>query len=234
MYELQFYGRASAQTNIIHSAANDTIYMMKDGSPLVLTTTNSNGIGTLDFTQFDDGVTYKLYSSVAKDPNNLSNDYSKDIRITKNKYGCTTEAYLMPDAVKTLYWYGNMDPDAEIMSTSNGWSNGVYNFSNPTFNTNDIYLSPTGSDYPASGIAFKDAITANKIFIVGKGVSVNSGFGCHLRTEKVTTSDSHSAILTGGNVLNMAKKELSNPFTGYFDFSAGRGTTCNINAAWYE
>ena len=103
---LQFYGRASAQTNIIHSAANDTIYMMKDGSPLVLTTTDSNGVGTLDFTQFDDGVTYTLYSSVAKDPNNLSNDYSKNIRITKNKYGCTTEAYLMPDAVKTLYWYG--------------------------------------------------------------------------------------------------------------------------------
>ena len=104
--KLQFYGRASAQTNIIHSAANDTIYMMKDGSPVVLTTTDSNGVGTLDFTQFDDGVTYTLYSSVAKDPNNLSNDYSKDIRITKSKYGCTTEAYLMPDAVKTLYWYG--------------------------------------------------------------------------------------------------------------------------------
>ena len=103
---IQFYGRASSQTNIIHSAANDTIYMMKDGSPVVLTTTDSNGVGTLDFTQFDDGVTYTLYSSVAKDPNNLSNDYSKDIRITKSKYGCTTEAYLMPDAVKTLYWYG--------------------------------------------------------------------------------------------------------------------------------
>ena len=101
---IQFYGRASAQTNIIHSAANDTIYMMKDGSEVVLTTTDSNGVGTLDFTQFDDGVTYTLYSSVAKDPNNLSNDYSKNIRITKNKYGCTTEAYLMPDGA--IYWYG--------------------------------------------------------------------------------------------------------------------------------
>ena len=101
---IQFYGRASAQTNIIHSAANDTIYMMKDGSEVVLTTTDSNGVGTLDFTQFDDGVTYTLYSSVAKDPNNLSNDYSKNIRITKSKYGCTTEAYLMPDGA--IYWYG--------------------------------------------------------------------------------------------------------------------------------
>lgn len=119
---IQFYGRASSQTNIIHSAANDTIYMKKDGSPSVLTTTDSNGVGTLDFTQFDDGVTYTLYSSVAKDPNNLSNDYSKNIRITKNKYGCTTEAYLMPDPVKTLYWYG-CKPYA-------------YNTNNITFNTN--------------------------------------------------------------------------------------------------
>ena len=96
--------------------------MNKNGSPVVLTTTDSNGVGTLDFTQFDDGVTYTLYSSVAKDPNNLSNDYSKNIRITKNKYGCTTEAYLMPDAVKTLYWYG-CKPYA-------------YNTNNITFNTN--------------------------------------------------------------------------------------------------
>lgn len=119
---LQFYGRASAQTNIIHSAANDTIYMNKNGSPVVLTTTDSNGVGTLDFTQFDDGFTYTLYSSVAKDPNNLSNDYSKNIRVTKNKYGCTTEAYLMPDPVKTLYWYGCRPYE--------------YNKNNITFNTN--------------------------------------------------------------------------------------------------
>ena len=120
--ELQFYGRASAQTNIIHSAANDTIYMKKDGSPVVLTTTDSNGVGTIDFTQFDDGVTYTLYSSVAKDPNNQSNDYSKNIRVTKSKYGCTTEAYLIPDPVKTLYWYGCRPYE--------------YNKNNITFNTN--------------------------------------------------------------------------------------------------
>lgn len=128
---LQFYGRASAQTNIIHSAANDTIYMMKDGSQEILTTTDSNGVGTLDFTQFDDGVTYTLYSSVAKDPNNLSNDYSKNIRITKNKYGCTTEAYLMPDGA--IYWYGYKKYTLSPYSKS------------PTFNTNDISSSPTGT-----------------------------------------------------------------------------------------
>ena len=234
MFELQFYGRASAQTNIIHSAANDTIYMNKNGSPVVLTTTDSNGVGTLDFTQFDDGVTYTLYSSVAKDPNNLSNDYSKNIRITKNKYGCTTEAYLIPDGA--IYWYGYMDPDAEIMSTSNGWTNGNYNFPNPTFNTNDIYLSPTGSGYPVSGIGFKNVITANKIFIVGKGYIGDSEIGCSLFKSKILNGSNQiaKAKLTGGNILNMAKKELSDPKDGYFCVIAGTGTTSNINASWYE
>ena len=32
----------------------------------------------------------------------------------------------------------------------------------------------------------------------------------------------------------MAKKELSNPSTGYFCVIAGRGSTGNINAAWLE
>ena len=105
--------------------------MMKDGSPLVLTTTDSNGVGTLDFTQFDDGVTYKLYSSVAKDPNNLSNDYSKDIRITKNKYGCTTEAYLMPEGA--VYWYGYK---GYIIST-------IQN--SPNYDTNNISNNPPGT-----------------------------------------------------------------------------------------
>ena len=139
--ELQFYGRASAQSNIIHSAANDTIYMMKDGSPLVLTTTNSDGVGTLDFTQFDDGVTYKLYSSVAKDPNNLSNDYSKDIRITKNKYGSTTEAYLMPDGA--IYWYGNICNWLTGGIVKSG-HNSDHTMNDIIFNTSSFTLSANG------------------------------------------------------------------------------------------
>ena len=143
----------------------------------------------------------------------------------------------MPDAVKTLYWYGNMDPDAEILSTSNGWSNGSYAFINPTFNTNDIYISLPGSDWPCGGIAFKNVITANKIFVVGKGHYIeNGGFGCTLCKIKNPQINNQlaRANLTGGNVLNMAKAELSDPKDGYFSANAGRGTTCNIYAAWYE
>ena len=157
--ELQFYGRASAQTNIIHSAANDTIYMMKDGSQEVLTTTDSNGVGTLDFTQFDDGVTYTLYSSVAKDPNNLSNDYSKNIRITKNRHGCTTEAYLMPDGA--IYWYGNICNWLTGGLVKSGNSQG-HTTNDIIFNTSSFTLSANGAN---QDWGFQ---TANKIKITNE------------------------------------------------------------------
>ena len=205
---LQFYGRASAQTNIIHSAANDTIYMMKDGSPLVLTTTDSNGVGTLDFTQFDDGVTYKLYSSVSKDPNNLSNDYSKDIRITKNKYGCTTEAYLMPDAVKTLYWYGYIDDSRiEACTVDNGWPYGV----GATFNTNDIRLY-TSSTSQIAGIGAKGSINMSdytKLTVINNGITINGGtYGaCGCDSTKVINIENIGTYTTAG--LNKKEFDIS-------------------------
>lgn len=206
---IQFYGRASSQTNIINSAANDTIYMNKDGSPVVLTTTDSNGVGTLDFTQFDDGVTYTLYSSVAKDPNNLSNDYSKNIRITKNKYGCTTEAYLMPDPVKTLYWYGYMDDSMiEACTVDNGWPYGV----GATFNTNDIRLY-TSSSSQIAGIGAKGSINISdytKLTVINNGITINGGtYGaCGCDSTKVTNIENIGTYTTAG--LNKKEFDISN------------------------
>lgn len=199
---LQFYGRASAQTNIIHSAANDTIHMMKNGSPVVLTTTDSNGVGTLDFTQFDDGVTYTLYSSVAKDPNNLSNDYSKNIRITKNKYGCTTEAYLMPDPVKTLYWYGYIGTvngiTIEPCTIANGWSYGY----GATFNTNEIDISSTRDTGKIYGVGTKQAVPLanySTLTIINTGVSAAGTYAqIGADSTKVTNIDNVGTYTVSG------------------------------------
>lgn len=200
---IQFYGRTSAQTNIIHSAANDTIYMMKDGSEVILTTTDSNGVGTLDFTQFDDGVTYTLYSSVAKDPNNLSNDYSKNIRITKSKYGCTTEAYLMPDAVKTLYWYGYIGTvngiTVEPCTIANGWSYGY----GATFNTNEIDISSTSDTSKIYGVGTKQAIPLvnySTLTVINTGVTAAGGTYAQIgaNSTKVTNSDNVGTYTVSG------------------------------------
>ena len=132
LWDLQFY--AKLDKTIIHSAPLDTIYYMDNGSPITLCTTNRDGIGELDLSGLEDGI-YILYSSVAKDPSNLSNDYSKAIRITKSPYGETKEMYLMPS--NALYWYGN---------TCDGWTNNGYGYSSMntgdlTFNTNNILMS---------------------------------------------------------------------------------------------
>ena len=69
--ELQFYGRKSTSyAGIIHSAPNDTLYIMQSGSPVTLCTTDSNGIGEVDWSEFSTG-NIAIYSSVAKNPDNL-------------------------------------------------------------------------------------------------------------------------------------------------------------------
>lgn len=228
---IQFYGRASAQTNIIHSAANDTIYMMRDGSQEVLTTTDSNGVGTLDFTQFDDGVTYTLYSSVAKDPNNLSNDYSKNIRITKNRHGCTTEAYLMPDAVKTLYWYGYIGTvngiTVEPCTIANGWSYGY----GATFNTNEIDISSTSDTSKIYGVGTKQAVPLvnySTLTIINTGVSAAGGTYAQIgaNSTKVTNSDNVGTYTVSG--LNKKIIDISTWSSTYYLSIANAANTRHL------
>ena len=73
--ELQFYGRHTAQTDIIVSAPNDTVYYMDNGSPVTIATTDSNGIGSVDWSDYA-GQTLTLYSTV--------NQTSKTVYITAN------------------------------------------------------------------------------------------------------------------------------------------------------
>lgn len=137
--ELQYYD-TTVQTNVVHSCANDTIYYMEDGSPVIVATTNSDGDGVLDFSSLEDKE-YTFYSSVAKNPSNLSNDYSKTIRITKSEFGGTSEMYLMPDNDNMLYWFGLEYKPISFDRNGNG---GYVNK-----NTNNIsighYLSTTGN-----------------------------------------------------------------------------------------
>lgn len=232
VHAMQFYGRASAQTNIIHSAANDTIYMMKNGSPSVLTTTDSNGVGTLDFTQFDDGVTYKLYSSVAKDPNNLSNDYSKDIRITKNKYGCTTEAYLMPDGA--IYWYGNICNWLTGGLDKSLWIDG--NANSYTLNTHDYDFHCKINTAYEPAYYYKNNITCrgyNTIKTIAKGEYQRARVGVFDSKNTHTMSKISDNYLESSYALysvDVSNYQSSYPNLGTF----GSDLHLNIHALWLE
>lgn len=141
-YELQFYGRTDITENQIdiYSAASDTVYYMDNGSPVTVCTTDTTGHGTVSKSSLPNG-TYTLYSTVAKDPENLSNDYSKSVTVAFDTY----EIKVMPDGA--LYWYGWKD-EIETINSTNGWSvspsYGVtWQIVNPIYNTNSVQGSTT-------------------------------------------------------------------------------------------
>lgn len=146
--EIQLYSKYTK--GIIHSAANDTIYYTSEGTNVPVATTDANGVGELDFASLTPG-TYTLYSTVAKDPNNTSNPYSMQVKVTKN----TKEVYFMP--LNFLYWYGNTTDklDGSYASTS-GYS--------PTYYTNYISLVSPGVNKQV-GLGTKKVTTKQQNFI---------------------------------------------------------------------
>lgn len=115
--EIQFYNKKEGV--VFHSAANDTIYYMENGSPVILATTDANGKAYVDKSNLPEEGWKTLYSTVAKNPNNLSEDYSKVIHFSED----LSEVYVMPDGA--LYWYGWDNPDMPLAcyAISNASSN---------------------------------------------------------------------------------------------------------------
>lgn len=89
------------QTVTIYSAKEDTIsYTDIDGATQTITFASGETSKQVQIAIEPNGSSITFTSSVAKNPNNLSQVYSKTFTITTN----TTELYLMPE--NTLYWWG--------------------------------------------------------------------------------------------------------------------------------
>lgn len=120
----------------IYSAASDTLsYTDDNGAQTVTTDATGKAAGvSIDITQPSIGVdpTITFTSSVAKDPSNLSNYYSKTITITSS----TTDIYVMPDG-HIVYWYGYLAHTFEEIDWAGHGS--------ITYNTNTLTLKGTGS-----------------------------------------------------------------------------------------
>ena len=130
--QIQFYGRTPvSQTHtLIHSAVEDSIFYMDEGTPVALCTIASGDTEDVDMESFK-GQTLTLVSTVAKDPTNLSNDFSMNVRITPN----ITEIYLMP--LFTVYWYGY-----KVVESTNATYLGTNDGVALTYNKDDASLSP--------------------------------------------------------------------------------------------
>ena len=224
--KIQLY--AKLDTTIIHSAPLDTIYYLDNGSPIVVAMTNEEGIGEIDISYFDEGYV-TLYSSVAKDLSNTSNDYSKAIRITKTPYGETKEIWLMPDTVKTLYWWGYVGDNLENASSANGWSWSGRSFVDPTYNTHDIQLS-TGSGQIAI-VGNKNAISCSKVYSIAR--ATNDGLEMKTSTSKnvVTSITGTTSTSSSTNSLLQVSQTVAN---GYVTIICQNTQVGYASAFWYE
>ena len=187
--EMQFYGRHEAAVDIIHSAAYDTVYYYDANSvERQLCVTDENGNGTVDWSEMEPGI-YTFYSTVAKNPDNLTEEYSRTVKITRT----TTEVYLMP--VNSLYWNGFRSADLKAgVSTDDPIRTG-YNASNliaPVFNANNINMT---SQSNKSSYIYSTAIGLCKVL---KAIATGYNYG-YLRAVDIVPYDASS--VSGHNIL---------------------------------
>ncbi len=181
---------------------------------------NSSGSSTIEFT-----------SSVAKNPDNLSEPFSKSVTITS----ATTEIRVMPTDVNLLYWWGYVDSNCEDCTSTNGWTNAsqYYPLTTPTHNKNSIRLASTSSSSQAIGSKTSDNVS--KVVSITTRVSSNNNVYAWLALEsakRITTTD--YAQVTG-NVGVIQKNEFTpTASTGYACIMADNGKTLDISALWYE
>lgn len=170
-------------------------------------------------------------SAVAKNPDNLSEPFSKTVTITS----ATTDIEIFPVAKsKMLYWYGYQSDNLEIMSTANGWptlsSTGSY--TSPTFNKNDISLTTSTSTF--GGVGTKNVVSASKWNMISVNSVANKNTALQSSAGKATNTDLLRVYATNTSVEKSVLDDtyITNRYGYIYDLKAGKTTT--ISAFWYE
>jgi len=123
--KITYLGEGNITT--LYSAAVDEVYYYdSNNTKQIIGTTDATG--KLENVFVYPGMT--LYSSVAKDPSNLSNSYSKTLN------NIDSETYLMPDG-DVVYWYGWKHPDIQVTQVT--WNTNYANM-DFTYGTSASYI----------------------------------------------------------------------------------------------
>ena len=197
--------------------SHSEVFASGQSSKLVTFKINPSGSTSITFT-----------SAVAKDPDDLTADYSKSVTITD----VTTEIKVMPD--NALYWWGYQSDNCEEISTANGWVSGGTNqpiVSNNAFNTRDVTMSVTARS--VTGIGNKNAISGTTMSCIGQGVSGSNYQGFYDSNTTKTTAPNNSI-----NSTSLAKYSTSITGKSYIMCTCASGDTTarsvKYNALWYE
>lgn len=216
----------------VFSAANDTITYNDGTNTGLFAITNDVGEAFVDMSQFL-GKTLTLTSSVALDPANLSNYFSKsNVAITT----LGDKVYLMPNG-NILYWYGYV--------TNIGVNGYTYNNSasakpNPNINSITTNKATSSSDCTVYGtIAPVDVTSYSNIKVIYKGVTSAGGdYGLWgYSTNKNETFDNSSGLgMTSATVALLTNSSITS-VTGYKYIKEmnnnGRGNS-EVYAVWLD
>lgn len=223
-----WYTTTTPTTPTYYSAAYDMLYI-KDTSNNIIPIAVTDAEGKAYDALLPNG-TYTIYSSVAKNPDSLSDAYSKTVTITN----ATTEVWLMPTDNKVLYWWGYQD-NIEKMSSSTGWSGPSGTNTQPGFARNQINYDAYGSSYWC-GLGSVSQISTKTVHAIGKDsrsnqrgfltlVSQKSSFTSHRLANEAKSSNTVSHFYTS-NTSGVAED-------GYFAFYSQNGDGA-VYALWYE
>ena len=190
--DLQFYGREDVDETqiLLRGAAGANIYKKVSGVDVPITTL----VGTTDeVTKAQilgagvDAGEVVIYSDVANDPDSLSNDYHKDVKVDDN----TIDIDVMPD--DSLYWYGYEDGNLEIISTANGWAAvSGWSYTNPSKSTAYMTFDDRNTSNCISGVGTKNKVKA-------------SAFNIHMLNMGIALTRSGSDGVTSHAVANKSK-----------------------------
>jgi len=210
----------------------------------VITYTDANGsqTQTLDSTGEKTNVAISVMPSsptivftdttVAKDPDNLANNYTKSVTITDGM----TDVYVMPN--NALYWYGWMSSDVEEISTANGWSS-ARGIEDPVYNTNNAVLNSSGGS-ATSGISTKTMGYTNvtaKAIASSDALYVNTGLYIgRMNAKQFTDVGTYTIESQGQSVTNTMQLITLNCTStdGYLLTWCGFNRKGTLYAFWYE
>lgn len=228
------YSTQMAITKIItvYSAASDTV-SFTDVTGAKTVTTNTSGQGSVAIT-FIPNESIIFTSSVAKNPDDLSADYSKDVRVNEN----VAEVYVMPN--NSLYWYG-YNNGIETIKAENGWSNDSQHsntFIQPTYNTKyiDIYASSSNS---LSGVCSHEKVSYSSIHSIVQGVT--AGSGVYGDMAPYSSKSYNAGMVTSSKVSinsnTLTKYDINTSGNNYIvihNANSGNARRLNLYALWYE
>lgn len=202
------------------SAAYDTLYILDGNRQIPIATTNGEG---KSFDALLEPGTYDIYSSVAKDPTNLSNPYHKQVTIT----AATQTVKVMPE--NTLYWYGYKGDNLEDCTTANGWTNNEgIGFTNPTYNDRNITISSASNTY--GGVGSKNICSiSNSIKCIAKGITSVANACLYI-------SHNSTKLINADTVISTTEAVYTQNVSGnnYASIVNASGRSGTLYALWYE